>query len=824
MSQSEVSESAVPTAVVAELARLRAENARLLRLLELSPEQAATPVPAQGGLALTAPGPVTARSSAAAKVRFFCGLFAARPDVYALRWENTRTGRAGWVPAVEGGWRRGTTRPYLPVTDAVITAHLRGESHLGLYPLLANDHCWWLAADFDGASALLDALTYLKAARAIGAPAALEVSRSGIGAHVWIFFAAPVPAATARALGTGLLREAMSIRGQMNLSSYDRLFPAQDFLPSSGAIGNLIAAPLQRHCRDRGATVFLDLATLEPHRDQWAYLSGLARLSPGEVDRLASKVAAVRTGTSVDRVAAATATGTHPVAPARVELCLDAGAAVAIEALTPATLAALKHAASLPNPEFHARQRRRQSTWNVPRFLCCYEETLDGWLRLPRGLGELAANVLTQAGSQVTITDHRAPGAPHRFTLVARLRPEQTQAMRALLAHDHGVLVAEPGAGKTVVAAAVIATVQVSTLVLVDRKALAEQWRQRVGQLLGETPGQLGGGRSKLTGTLDVITLQTLARRRRSEVAELCGGYGLVVVDECHHAPAAAFEHALAAIPARRWLGLTATPYRRDQLDTLISHQLGPTRHTITPSVPGALPNPTPAPASVDGDDGLSTVPSAANQEPLPVPERHLVVHDTGYRYRGPVDPAAPGGIAAIYRDLATDRPRLAQITTDVVNARHRGRHCLVLTPWRHHLDTLTDALEQAGHPPTTLHGGLGARARREALAQLDPQHRDPEQGPIVAVATAGLIGEGFDQPALDTLFLAAPIAWRGRLEQHVGRVLRPHPGKTTAEVHDYHDPETGILAASLAKRAPGYRRLNFPDPRHITHQPPPTR
>lgn len=207
-------------AVAAELDRLRTENARLRRLLELSADQAAPPDPARGGLALSPPGPVTARSSAAAKVAFFRGLFAARTDVHALRWENTRTGRAGWVPGVEGGWRRGTTRPYLPVTDAVVTAHLRGESHLGLYPLLAGDQCWWLAADFDGSSALLDALTYLKAARAVGAPAALEVSRSGIGAHVWIFFAAPVPAVTARVLGTGLLREAMSIRGQMNLSSY----------------------------------------------------------------------------------------------------------------------------------------------------------------------------------------------------------------------------------------------------------------------------------------------------------------------------------------------------------------------------------------------------------------------------------------------------------------------------------------------------------------------------------------------------------------------------------------------------------------------------
>ena len=214
----------------AEVAALRAENARLRRLLELTPEQARPPAAAQTGLFLDRPGPVTASSSGPDKVRFFRALFAARTDVYAIRWENARTGRSGWTPAVEGGWRKGTNRPYLPLTDRVVEAHLTGEVHLGLYPLLAGDVCHWLAADFDGPSAMLDALAYLKAARAVGVPAALEVSRSGIGAHVWIFFTGPVPAATARALGSGLLREAIALRGRMDLSVYDRLFPSQDVL------------------------------------------------------------------------------------------------------------------------------------------------------------------------------------------------------------------------------------------------------------------------------------------------------------------------------------------------------------------------------------------------------------------------------------------------------------------------------------------------------------------------------------------------------------------------------------------------------------------
>jgi hypothetical protein len=201
-------------------------------------------------------------------VDFLAALFGARRDVYALRWENARSGRTGWTPVVRGGWRTGVPaaeREYLPLSEEVLTAHLSGELELGLYPLLEGDRCCWLAADFDGPTGMLDALAYLKAARAAGAPAALEVSRSGLGAHAWLFFTAPVPAVTARQLGSGLLREAIAVRGRMDLASYERLFPSQDAV-QAGGLGNLIAAPLQGRARRRGATVFLDLATLEPQR------------------------------------------------------------------------------------------------------------------------------------------------------------------------------------------------------------------------------------------------------------------------------------------------------------------------------------------------------------------------------------------------------------------------------------------------------------------------------------------------------------------------------------------------------------------------------
>ena len=541
-----------------EIERLRAENRRLRSLLgadKAEPAGAERPptMPAWEPTLFRDPSAATdrvavdGRSAPEAKIALFRSLFGGRDDVYAARWENERSGKSGWSPVVVGGPAnaRRLDRAYVPLGDGIIEAHLTGRVHVGLYPLLGDDTCRLLACDFDGPTWPLDAGAFIDAARAAGIPAAVERSRSGDGAHVWMFFARPVSVSAARRIGAYLLREAMTVRAEIDLASYDRLFPAQDFMPK-GSFGSLIALPLQGACRRRGTTVFLDPSTLQPFDDQWAYLSALGRNSPEAIESMAE---------SVRQVAAGPLEPTYrpphgreaPKPPPTI--VADAEAMLSIDriGLPPALLAALKHLASLHNPAYYEKERLRLSTWKTPRLLRCYGESIDRLL-LPRGLREAAEAVVAEAGSRLVVREQPRDLARIDVHLQATLPTGQHEALEALCRHDLGVLIAPPGAGKTVLACGVVANRAVPTLVVVDRQPLLEQWRERLVTHLGidrRQIGVVGAGRSRTRGIVDIAMVQSLARR--DDVAELTAGYGFVVVDECHHVPAVTFERVVRA-------------------------------------------------------------------------------------------------------------------------------------------------------------------------------------------------------------------------------------------------------------------------------------
>ena len=747
-----------------ELEHLRTENARLRKLLALAQQTRAL-------VATTKPPLVgaTARLDAGEKVALVRDLFRGRDDVYAVRWENARTRQSGYVPAVAGGWKREGAKTYLPLSDEAIERHLRGHESIGVYPLLTDDSCWFLACDLDGKNWPLDALALLDAAGGRGIPTALERSRSGAGAHVWTFFAEPIAASTARRLGALLLREAMSRRAELDLASYDRLFPNQDFLPAKG-FGNLIALPLQGRCRAEGTNVFLDPATLEPWPDQWAFLNSLERVSSKQVECLLDEHKEVAFG--AEALSPRRTPQRDERLPKEIRGKLGAALAIARADIPPSLMAELKHLASLHNPLFYERQRLRLSTHQTPRLIRCYEEDITH-LHLPRGLLAQVGGAVAKMGSRLVVDDRRPVHAPLPLDFKGELTSLQQGVVTAMRAHDDGVLVAPPGTGKTVIACALIAERKRPTLVLAHSKPLLDQWRSQLQALLGlesKQIGQLGGGRRKRTRIVGLAMIQSL--KAIVDLESFFSDYGLVVVDECHHLPAVSFEAAVRRAPIRHCLGLTATPYRRDGLQEIVTMQCGPIRHQIATSPASEI-------------------------------ELQLVVCET--------ELALPGGadtpIHEVFRQLVEDEERNARVCDDVLAAVTEGRRCLVLSQWKQHCERLAETIRSRGVSPVVLDGDLGKRARVEILKRIEST---PAGEDLVVVATGQYLGEGFDCPKLDTLFLAFPISFKGRLVQYTGRLMRSHEGKANVRVNDYADLHVPVLRAMHARRLRTYKSLGF--------------
>jgi len=748
-------------------------------------------------------------TSNADEVALFRSLFRGRDDLYARRWESAKKGRSGYSPACANEWVYGLckkkgireagryatcgdcpSQAFSPVTDEEIVKHLRGDQVMGVYPLLADETCWLLAADFDGKSWQDDAAAFAETCDTHGIAVAIERSRSGDGAHAWLFFSSPVSAVEARKLGCLLITETMARRHQLSMKSYDRLFPNQDTVPKGG-FGNLIALPLQRDARDAGNSVFVD-ATFAPFPNQWAFLASIERLDGAFVHAVAEEATGRAQGIGV-RMCDGLDEGdsapwdclpsghsreivfTEPL-PAAVRAVLSQRLFIETLGLPSTLLNQLKRLAAFQNPEFYKRQRMRLATALTPRVIACAEEVPD-FVALPRGCLPEAEALLRGHGVSLEVDDEREDGTPVELAFHGTLTPIQERAAARLLEHDIGVFVAPPGVGKTVVGAYLVAARRRSTLILVHRKPLLDQWIGQLAVFLGIHPkeiGRIGAGRSKPTGRLDVAMVQSLVRK--GSVADVVAGYGQVILDEAHHCPAVSFERVLSEAKARYVVGLTATPQRRDGLHPILHMQLGPIRFAIDPK-------------------------SQAARRPF---HHRLIVRETGFV---PAVLRDGAGIQEIYTALTADRGRNDLICDDVARALEQGRSPILLTERRDHLERLANRLRSATRHLIVLHGGVKTGERQDALAELASI---PSGEDRLIIATGRYIGEGYDDARLDTLFLALPVSWRGTIIQYTGRLHRLQPGKTDVQIYDYVDRAVPMLVRMFERRLRGYRAIGY--------------
>ena len=768
-----------------ELARLRAENARLTELLDTH------------GIAWRVPESVTEPGSSIAlstdgKIALFRKLFRGRTDVYPVRWDS-KAGKSGYAPACANEWRAGVCekprikcadcghRLLMPLTDQTIYDHLAGRHIVGVYPLLADDSCHFLAADFDGADWRGDALAFAESCRELGVPAALEVSRSADGAHAWVFFSSGVAARDARRLGTAIISHTCARTRQLQLSSYDRLFPSQDTMPKGG-FGNLIALPLQKIPRENGGSVFVDTA-LRPYPDQWAFLASMKLMAPHEIEPVILRatggshpldVTFITEQDSQEPWKRTSHSKQRLVGPMPESLTVTMANLLYFDktALPQALANRLIRLAAFQNPEFYKAQAMRLPVWDEPRVIG-RAENYPNHIGLPRGCLAAAQALLRENGIRCDLQDERASGGSLDASFAGTLRPDQEAAVAAMLHHDIGVLCAPTAFGKTVTAAALIARRGVNTLVLVHRTELLKQWRERLQTFLNVGKGEIGtigGGKAKPTGKIDIALMQSLSRR--GEISEVVENYGQIIVDECHHLSAFSFEAILKRARAKYVLGLTATPIRRDGRQPIIFMQCGPIRHTA--SKPAGAP------------------------QILEVIPRYLTA---------PIDMAADSGIQMVFKHVANDAGRTSAIADEVAKAFEQGHKVLILTERTEHLKAIGAALTARVHTLFTLHGGMSKRQRAALIGELDAL---PAAAPRVLLSTGKLVGEGFDHPPLDTLVLAMPISWKGSLQQYAGRLHREQADKTRVRIIDFIDAGHPALLRMWNRRQRGYQAMGY--------------
>jgi len=777
------------------------ERNELLRQLDAIERQAFLDAPPVTGTPLGQPASAAVPATPDERVALFLKLFRCRASVYPKMWENKKKGTKGYSPACDNEWQRNVCekprvkcsecrhQAFRPLDETAAKEHLLGHITIGTYAIREDDSCTFLACDFDGTNWSDDVMTYRRAGMELGVDIAVERSRSGNGAHAWIFFSEPVPARLVRVLGTMLLSRTAEQRQALDVESFDRFFPSQDYLPTARhGFGNLIALPLQKIPRDNGNSIFID-EHMQPHANQWVYLSKVRCLSLQELRSLVRDVLAA--AKNIDR-ATDLALETDramiekeeriiklPV-PMEFTLVRDEQIHVPLPGVPAGLVARLKRLATFPNPKFYERQRMRLPTYPEQRFIFS-GELRETELILPRGLIDKVTALLEKAGACVSIEDRRTARKGLKVVFTGTLTPEQAAGLMSLKSKDIGIIVMPPGSGKTVLGCAMIAERKAPALILVHRKPLLDQWKARLQQFveLGDIDiGVITGTKQTPGGKIDIAMIQSLAKN--PELPGLAARYAQVIVDECHRIPAPSFEGVLKTFKARYVVGLTATPYRKDGMERILLHQCGPIRFTSDIAA-----------ASFD---------------------RSVLVRETSFNIPPEHGDKPPYHILA--ECIAHDDVRNSVIAADIVAAAVEDRRILILAD---RTDQVLDlqrrvakGLQRVTCPAQIfkLDSQMGIKARRATHAAIATACQGG--GGVCIFATGSLIGEGFDLPALDTLVLASPISFKGRLVQYAGRLHRASEGKEEVKIHDYLDSFSPVMLKMYRKRRKAYETMGY--------------